>query len=387
MSVLIAMVRPMDGHDPALMRVGGKIALAETMAGLRERKHYSEILFSVSASVPEKYVAELRSTGFPVEVSDTEAPQRRLLECMKSRETDTACVLTAYSVLVNAKAIDQSLRMVVDGKADAVYAEDVIASKFFISLNRKAAEVLSDSLPRPAPPFSFPVKLAAFAEKGLVDTPVSLSGLEDPAERFLWELLYAGERCAVPSDVLEQFWSAFPGEQRFDGDSFRRFIGGYYGIRDIAALSGLLERTAPIESSLRLAMHINYARALAPHFPENRGTALEIGHGKTGLTAQLVGTAFRRVIGVDPKKHSEVYIREAAAFIEELAAKAPGVLPFDGLPDGDCRFFQSSAGGSRAGIRQRGFLLFPYGNGARGRRARLVRGTFPRHGSGRRHGP
>ena len=74
-------------------------------------------------------------------------------------------------------------------------------------------------------------------------------------------------------------------------NGLKRFIPevhrGYYGIRDISALNGLLERMAPIESSLRLAMHINYAKSLAAHFPENRGTALEIGHGKTASPRSL----------------------------------------------------------------------------------------------------
>ena len=36
--------------------------------------------------------------------------------------------------------------------------------------------------------------------------------------------------------------------------------------------------------------------------------ALEIGHGKTGTTAQLVGMAFEQTIGVDLLKHSQAEI-------------------------------------------------------------------------------
>jgi SAM-dependent methyltransferase len=287
---------------------------------------FSEVIFSVHKSIPMPLLKELKQQGFPVAVSTHDQPQHRLLECMENKNANVAAVLNAYSILMDYKALRNCLALVIENKADAVYAEDVIAPKFFMALNHKASKALANAIPRPIPPFVFAEKLNQIKTFGL-RKPVPYSGIETPDERFLWELLFAGERCAIPKDFVERFISKTPTADRLSRHSFHKFITREYGLDDTSFLVEGLNKIAPWEPSLRIAMHINYAKELAAHFPKNTGTALEIGHGKTGMTAQLVGMAFNKTIGVDLMKHSDDGINAAKEFLSLLSEKAPAVLP------------------------------------------------------------
>lgn len=328
--VCIVLARPTSGNDPCLMQAGGGNALAQTLHDLAEAEVVSRSVLSVPDVVPAGILAELREQGFDLEVSGHDQPQRRLLEVMEALEAETAVVLTSYSLLPDAQGLAEACRTVAEGRADMVFADEVIPPKFFMAVNRRAVEALAGTVARPVPPFVFPAKLAE-SERGGSLTIQSLRGLEGSGERFLWELLFAGKPNALPAPVFERFFAGCPAERRFDRAAYLSFILGEYGLEDTARLEAGLSRMNRWEPSIRLAMHINYARSLALHFPENRGTALEIGHGRTGMTAQLVGLAFARTMGVDLFKHSGEGIVAARDFLSYLAESGLAPVPvFEG---------------------------------------------------------
>lgn len=326
----IVLARPTGGSDPCLMQAGGGNALVRTLADLSEAGVVSRSVLSVPDVVPGGILAELGAQGFDVTVSGHDQPQRRLLEVMDALEVETAVVLTSYSLLPDAEALADACRTIAEGRADFVYADEVIPPKFFMAVTRQAVEKLADSVRRPVPPFVFPAKLAESGRDGsLAIQP--LRGLEESGERFLWELLSAGKPNALPAPVFERFLAGCPPGKRFDRNAFRSFILGEYGLDNTAQLEAGLERMSRWEPSIRLAMHINYARSLAAYFPETRGAALEIGHGRTGMTAQLVGLAFAKTKGVDLFKHSVDGIEAARDFLAYLAESGLAPVPvFEG---------------------------------------------------------
>lgn len=330
--ICVVLARPMDQTDPCLLRIDGVNMLVATLRELKQRELFSHILVSIPQTVPESLLGPLKAEGITVVTSQYEEPQRRLLECMENHKAEVATVLTAYSLFIDIESLTQSLDLVRRGEADAVYAQDVIAPKFFMIINRCGAKKLASNLPRPVSPFAFPGKLEQLADNDL-RPPTPCTDIEGAGERFLWELLFAGERCAIPADVLKRFMVVTPVKERLNKASYLRFITSEYGISDASSLEKPLETMEPWDSSLRLGMHINYAGALAEHFPENRGAALEIGHGKTGITAQLVGIAFDQTFGVDLLKHSEDGIDAARKFLSALSTQKAGLLPVEGMPD------------------------------------------------------
>lgn len=322
--VCIVLARPTMGNDPCLMRAEGGNALARTLSDLAEVGGVSRSVLSVSDVVPAGIRTELEEQGFDVVVSHHDQPQHRLLEVMDDLHADTVVVLTSYSLLPDAAALAEASRIVAAGGADMVFADEVIPPKFFMVINRQAATLLAETVERPVPPFVFPTKLGEANRDGrIVIQP--LRGLEESGERFLWELFSAGKPNALPAPVFERFLAGCAPERRFDREAFRSFILGEYGLGDLTGLEAGLARMRRWDSSIRLAMHINYAGHLAPHFPETRGAALEIGYGKTGMTAQLVGLAFARTMGVDPFKHSIEGFQTTRAFLSDLSES--GLLP------------------------------------------------------------
>lgn len=268
--ICVVLARPMNAADPCLMQAGGGNALVRVLRKLQQQGLFSEILFSVPDSTPKHLVELLRKEGIPVVVSIHEQPQRRLLESMQKEQADVAAVLSSYSLLLDMDSLKRSLRAVQRGEADAVFTQDVIAPKHFMILTKNMATALADEVPRPIPPFVFADKMALLNADN-IRKPVACEGIESPDERFLWELLFAGEPCAIPQAVYTRFLSHTADGERLDKASFRRFILQEYGLNNSTFLTRELTRMEPWDSSLRLAMHINYARSLADYFPLHRG--------------------------------------------------------------------------------------------------------------------
>ena len=318
----IVLARPMNINDPAMIRPDGLYVLEEILMSLREARIFDWVIISIPESVPHKIRNALASWRIELDVSPHEQPQLRLAQCMEKYGLEQTTVLTAYSVLMDAEYLDRARGIVRGNLADAVYPQSVIAPKYFIVLNSKAAKHLAESHANPLPPFVFSSKLNEVENIRLH----SLTGLEDQWERFLWELLFAGERQAVPEDVLGRFMTQYVGEERFCRASFDAFIRGEYGLSDPRTLHEALESMQEYESSLRLAMHLNYARKLCDHLPEARNMALEIGHGATGLTSLALSLVFNRVLGADTYKYSSEGIQNATEFLETVHASGIEVL-------------------------------------------------------------
>jgi len=309
------------------MQANGQNALLETVHELHERGILSRCILSIPDNVPANIVTTLNEEGFDVAISRHDQPQRRLAEVMEAYGSDSVLVLTPYSLLPEAEGVADALHLVTSGQADMAFADEVIPPKFFMVVNKKAVDVLVDKLDHPLPPFIFPAKLAeADSDARLSISPVV--GLEGADERFLWELFFAGKPSALPQDVFERFIARTSLDLRFNKSAFQSFVLAEYGLDEMGGLADKLDNMREWERSIRLAMHINHVRYLAPYFPENRGAALEIGHGKTGITAQLVGLAFEQAWGVDLFKHSREGVEAAREFLTFLVGK--GLLDASG---------------------------------------------------------
>ena len=322
----VVLVRPMTPDDPCLTRTREGFALRSTLSGLREARLAGDMVISMPATVPDGRRDCLASWGIPIHASQHEQPQQRLMQCMEQHGWQQVLVLTSYSVLLDAEAIVRAADVVRQGEADAVYPSDVIAPKFFIALNQNAVRTLAKKHHNPLPPFVFPEKLRSREQLRVR----KVEGLESPWERFLWELLFAGKRNAVPVEALDAFQARFKGRERFRQANFEAFIASHHGISDPDKLNEPLLKMAEYDSSLQLAKQLNHARSLAEHFPEHRGTALEIGHGRTPLTALSLATVFDRVIGADVYRHREDGIHDSARFFITLSEQGLAVPPPNG---------------------------------------------------------
>ncbi len=322
----VVLARPMTPEDPCLMRTQEGFALQATLSGLREAGVVGDVAISMPATVPDHCRDTLASWNLRIHTSPHEQPQLRLLECMEQYGWQQVLVLTSYSVLPEAEAMIRAMAMIRQGEADAVYPSDVIAPKFFIVLNQNAVHALAENHHNPLPPFVFPKKLRTHGQLRVQE----LKGLESSWERFLWELLFAGKRNAVPAEALEAFQARFKGRDRFRQANFEAFIASHHGLNDPDKLHEPLLKMTGYDSSLQLAKQLNHARSLAEHFPEHKGTALEIGHGRTPLTALSLTTVFDRVVGADVFRHREDGIRDSAHFFAALSEQGLEVLPPDG---------------------------------------------------------
>jgi hypothetical protein len=215
---------------------------------------------------------------------------------------------------------------------------EVIAPKFFAVLNRKTAEVLHENHLTPLPPF-------VFAQKAQQASGLRIEAeqnMESPRERFLWELLFAGERNAVPQAVAEAFLYAFDGADRVARKSFDTFIQQHYGLHSPELLDKALRLMSPYDPSLRTAMQINQARLLCAHLPQSRHASLEVGHGKTPLTSLLLAHVFDEVHGADVYKHSEQGYEDSLDFLRLLAKSGVAPMPGDAVRHGAGTFGERS---------------------------------------------
>ena len=322
----VLLINPKSADDPSLTETCNGFVLKEVLSGLQNSGLIADVLISVSESVPGNYQKTLASCIGPVHISPHEQPQRRLVECMEAHSWHQALILTSYSVLLDFEALIRAIQMVNQGKYDAVYPADVIAAKFFMVINLHAAKNLTAEHRNPLPPFVFPSKLRAHGQIRLA----TINGLELPWEKFLWELLFAGNRNAIPPKMLESLQACFPGEGRFQHVNFQKFIAAHYGLKDSTKLDAALEKMTVYDSSLRLAMQINHARDLCAHLPMRRETALEIGHGKTPLTSIYLAAIFDQVAGADVYNHNQDGIDDSHDFISTITkmklTKLPGIF-------------------------------------------------------------
>ncbi len=326
----VLLVRPMDTDDPCLTRTPEGLALDGVLRSLRQAGLVDRAVLSLPQGVPASVRSALDFIQAEIETDEHEAPQKRLAGFMAREDLDRVLVLTAYSLLLDEKAVRNAARAVAQGKADAAWPEGVIPPKFFMVLNRQAADRLAQDHPHPLPPFVFPDKL----NHGGPGRLLPLTGLEKPRERFLWELLFAGERNAVPPGVYAEFLARHA-DNCLENTAFEAFISERYGLDPEAAhgLDQALAETTEFDSSLRLAMQLNYARDLCEHLPPVRDLALEIGHGVTGLTSLALALAFGRVLGADPQKHNPQGLATARRLLKALCAA--GMRP---VPEEQARF-------------------------------------------------
>lgn len=316
-------VRPMDTNDPCLSRVNNNYVLERTLMDIRRAGGLDAVALSISPSVPAEIRETLSSWDVDTLPSSHEQPQRRLLECMDRFGTEYSAVFTSYSVLMDVEALARAFDQVRGGRADAAFTHEVIAPKFFMVINKKAARFLAETYSQSLPPFVFPEKLRQNDALSIVP----LEGLEPPRERFLWELLFAGERCAVPDHMLGLFLDAYPPRERYDRKAFDAFINEYYQLKEPDLLETAVKKMARHDSSLRLAKHVNYARRLCGHLPENRQMGLEIGFGKTPLTSLLMGLVFERMEGADVYKYSSEGVTDGIDFLSAMEQAGLNLLP------------------------------------------------------------
>jgi len=323
MAILLA--RPMDQSDPLLTRAADGYAVDTVLGELLRLGVFDEVVISVPEETPEAIREALSGMKHAkTAVSRHSTPQTRLLRHMERHELASVTVLTSYSVLMDAAAIRSGQEAVRADHADLYHPGDVIAPKFFTVLNRRTAELLHESHRTPLPPFVFAQKARQFAELRIE----AEQNMESPRERFLWELLFAGERNAVPQGVAEAFLSKFTGSDRLARESFDTFIQQRYGLHSPELLDKALRLMSPYDPSLRTAMQINQARRLCAHLPEHRGASLEVGHGKTPLTSLLLAHVFDEVHGADVYKHSEQGYADSLDFLRLLGES--GMAPLSG---------------------------------------------------------
>ena len=319
----IVPVRPLSPVDPALLMFKGDYLLPKMLQSLRDQGHVSRIILSLSAVVPQAIQDRLSAWGLELHVSVSDFPQVRIMEIMTSLKPNAAVVLTPYSMLLDGRILEHAWEGVLHGDVDAVYPENVIASRFFMVLNRTAAEALQRFDDYPVPPFAFPAKL----KNGNVRIE-SITGLETSAEQFLWELIYGGERTMLPGEILGPWIETTPPAKRHKTESFHRLLRSVHGLDQWQDLEPFLERLKPFQPVKRLAMMVNYLRRIDSYIPKG-GRFLEIGYGKTPITACLLSRLFDSGIAVEPFDHHDEAFTAALAFFEYLSRRYPGWLGFD----------------------------------------------------------
>ncbi len=313
----IVPVRPLSPVDPALLKFKGEYLLPKMLQSLHDQGHVSQIILSLSGVVSQTIQDRLAAWGLELHVSASDFPQIRIMEIMRSLKLNTAVVLTPYSMLLDGQILEQAWEGVLQGDADAISPEDVIASKFFIVLNRFAAEALQRFDDYPMPPFAFPGKLKD--SKVRIET---IAGLETSAEQFLWELIYGGERSMLPGEILGPWIENTPPDKRHKTKSFHRLLRSIHGLEQWQDLEPFLERLKPFQPVKRLAMMVNYLRRIDSHIPKG-GRFLEIGYGRTPITACLLSRLFDSGIALEPFNHNDEGFAAALAFFEHLSRHCP----------------------------------------------------------------
>lgn len=320
----ILLARPTSKEDPALLLHQGRPLLPRVLQELQSQGLTGPVIFSVSEAVPQEIRHRLADWGLDVRVHASDLPQERLLAVMRDLGLKAALVSTPYCYLLQAPSAAAVARAVLEGAADLAFTQEVTASRFLLAANLDAAEALARIRDYPVPPFSFPQKLQD--QEGL--RLHALADLEEPAEQFLWELFYAGQRSILPTPHLAAFLDETPARDWFQPEAQRRFLQRLQGVGDWAPLNPLLRNLAPIERVKRLAMQMTNARRMGAHLPEGRGRFLEVGHGNTPLASCLLSCCFEEGLAVEPFKHSAQGLAGTLDLFRELARQFPALLPF-----------------------------------------------------------
>lgn len=320
----ILLARPTSREDPTLLQHQGRPLLPRVLQEMRAQGLTGPVIFSVSEAVPQEIRHRLADWGLDVRVHASDLPQERLLAVMRDLGLKAALVSMPYCYLLQAPSAADAARAVLEGAADLAFTQEVTASSFLLAANLDAAEALARIRDYPVPPFSFPQKL--LDQEGL--RLHALADQEEPAEQFLWELSYAGQRSILPTPHLAAFLNETPARDWFQPEAQRRFLQRLQGVGDWAPLNPLLRNLAPIKRVKRLAMQLTNARRMSAHLPEGRGRFLEVGHGNTPLASCLLSCCFKEGLAVEPFKHSGHGLAGTLELFRELARHFPALLPF-----------------------------------------------------------
>ncbi len=324
----IYFLRPLSFDDPAFANDNGKFFLPELIGELLRQSLFSTIIISIPSSTPCHIVKVIESWGVQVDKTGQDAPVQRLKRIVSARGFDYVACFTAYNFFINDEAVKHACDLIVFGHKDFIYTNNVITAKHFCVMNLKAVDCLCEISDVPVAPNRFHQVLLEH-ENGL--TIGTIKDLEEPGERLLWDLHYAGESQSIPVDLLKLFFSETLREEWFKREHFKALLCTHLAINNFDWLNDDLEKFPSILArSTEFASQFAWFHRWIEFIPKKGDSFLELGFGAFPVTSQLLLERFDNGIAIEPCGYDEKNVSHAIGLCDRLVRDIPRlVYPHD----------------------------------------------------------
>jgi SAM-dependent methyltransferase len=325
MTIAIFLFRPLSLSDPCLVKVDNDYLFPLIIKQLQSFRYCSKSIISIPDNTPLAIKTILSEWGVKIDESNLSSPQQRVGAVMQKQSGQAAFCFSAYNCLLDGISLQKAGAVLKSGEADFVYTHDVITAKHFCALNLKAVNFLCSTTDTPIAPNRFheyiPEDVNHIKQQ-------SLSGLETPGERFLWDLHYAGRRQQIPQPLLQSFFSRVNKNEWFDAGNFRKLLASYLNIADWQWLDNHFSDNPYLaKEAFLFATQLAWFRRLKEHLPEGKNNKfLEIGFGYFPVTAYLLLSIFKYGIAIEPSGCNNKSISDAVELCQLLIKHLPEEL-------------------------------------------------------------
>jgi SAM-dependent methyltransferase len=317
MRVALFFLRPVLASDPCLFKdTDGSFLFPKMLSEFVAQGLADSVLVSVPRVVSEETLSIIKSWGFEVALSNSDVPKERLQEIIESLAFDQLLILTSYNYLPQTEAIHEASDLLANEELEIAAVTGCIDAKKLLLCNRLGAERIIQTCPAVTPPNRFADSL-----KNLNAEKYTEISLDSPAEKFLWELFFAGSVATIPEQVLQHFFSEIPTKNWFEANAQRSFLTKLFQIKDLRMIESALQRVGNVTNTLTIAAQFHWIEKLLPHLPKNRGKFVELGCGDFPLIATALMSYFRDGLALEPFIRHSDSVANAASFYYSILSE------------------------------------------------------------------
>ena len=320
----IYLVRPLSHEDPLFVSINGNFILPKLIKELVRQNILSHGIISLPASTPKNLIKIIESWGIHVNKNGQSSPQERLKQLMLSYEYNQVACFTAYNFFIIRDELKKACDAIVSEDMDFVYTNDVITAKHFCTISINAVKLLCEKSNIPVAPNCFHQVLLDHRDKLNIR---SIKGIEEPGERFLWDLHYLGEQQKIPENLLQKFFSETPKEKWFSQHKFKDLLLKHLNVTNWEWLNEYLENRPSLSTkTTEFAAQFAWFNRWLEFIPKKRRAFLEIGFGTFPITSLLLLNLFDEGIAIEPYGFDRKNVSTAMDLCERLIHAIPQLI-------------------------------------------------------------
>lgn len=305
----IILARPLDLSDPIFMRDEDGYLFPRVLGAYAECGLMQNPLLSMPDIVPSALRTIIEEWGFQCFYSQHDLPQKRLQESFDGCAEEYCLVLTPYAYLLDAEMVAEGMATVDGSGLDALSYDGVSTASHFLICSREAIDRAAALDHVVISPFNF--------VKCVSDVPIVTQRLENKSpnellQSLLFKVLYRQENSSVPGELISYYLNNTERSSLFTTASYEELLVSYLGIENYAGLSRVVDRYLDEFMATYVASQVRSIGFMKPYFPEKKECFLEIGFGRSPISAMLLTNEFENGVAIEPyykySTHPEVVV-------------------------------------------------------------------------------